>query len=195
MIKFAVILNIMSSELRYDYTYEQFVQNELPSLDLFDLPSFDLFDDSAVTLPDARPFYNLQEESQVVMQQDRLDSFFNDLDTRGHHQQLNIAFDATGSFESDTFATLQPSDLGAFTPLDPAATFKGAEELGVENLCGRHGELQMFDGPTYQSLLVGSETPQASLMDNCGIPPTGQASLVTPNLNDNAPPSAYLDAT
>lgn len=167
-IKSAANLATMSSEQSYDYSYEQFVQDDLPSLDLFDLPDLDLVGGSSMTSITDTSFYKSQEKCLTDSQQG----------TSEQNQQFKMISDTPGNVEFDAIATPQPSAPSTSTQLGPAATFKGAGELvlGVGSLRSLQDEFQAFDNTAGHSQLGGSE--RAQLSGIYGVPETN---LATPN--------------
>src|SRR5438874_7176165 len=121
--KFGVTLAIMSSEQRYDYSYAQFVQDDLPSLDLFG--------DSAITSITDASSSNLQENCLANSQQGG-PSFSDNADTPKQSRHLEMIGDISGNFEFTVFTTPQSSTSSAFTPLDLTATFGEAGQLVLD---------------------------------------------------------------
>jgi hypothetical protein len=165
----------MSSEQRYDYSYAQFVQDDLPSLDLFD-------DSTITSITDASSF-NLQENCLANSQQGG-PSFSDDADTPKQSRHFEMIGGTAGNFAP------QPSASSAFTPLDLTATFGEAGQLvlGAGNLRSPDDELQTFDNATDHSPMGGSEAALPFLSSIYGVHPTD---LATPN--NNVAPKAHFD--
>jgi hypothetical protein len=138
----------MSSEQRYDSSYEQLVQHDLPDLDLFSLPPLDLFDlpnldlsgDSSLE-PMTETYSHNPQEYSPGNSQDVGMSFSNAPDTSEQNRQSMMTDYMADGFELDTFGTPQPSASSAFTPPDGATTSKP----GAENLRSPGDEVWTFD--------------------------------------------------
>lgn len=170
----------MSSEQGYDYSYAQFVQDDIPSLGLFG-------DSTTASISDAPP-YDLQYDCLANAQQNG-QGYYNDLDIAEQSPRFEVPDHTADHPEFNAFTTPQLSASSAATPFYLAATSEEAEQLflGAENLRGQDDELQEFVN-IYHSPMGGIEAAQSSLGSTSGIPSTGMS---TPN--SNLAQRAHLD--
>jgi hypothetical protein len=138
----------MSSEQRYDSSYEQLVQDDLPDLnpfglpplDLFDLPNLDLSGDSSLVPMTETYSYNPNEYCPGNSQEVGM-SFSNAPGPSEQNRQSMMTDYAADGFGLNTFATPQPAASCPFTPPDGTMNFK----LGAGNLHSPCDELWTFD--------------------------------------------------
>jgi len=96
----------MSSEQRYDYSYAQFVQDDLPGPGLFG-------GDLNVPSITGAPTYNFQENYPTIPPQE-VQPFYGDFAAYEQTQPLGITHTTAGNGELTLFPTPQPSGFNAF---------------------------------------------------------------------------------
>lgn len=175
----------MSSEQRYDYSYEQFVQDDLPSLDLFG--------DSVMTSLSDAFSDSVQHDHPPHSQKDE-QSFYDDTYLPEQSPQFNMMDDVGSNFEFNAATTQWPSALSTFTPLNIAAISKGAGllALGAESLHDEGGELHAVENDIFQPQMSEFEAAvaaQPSLRQIRGIPLTDEAKP-----NSDLAPEAHLES-
>ncbi|EXJ56743.1 hypothetical protein A1O7_07087 [Cladophialophora yegresii CBS 114405] len=148
----------MSCEQRYDYSYyEEFVENDLPDLNLFSLPELELFELPSPELSDNSTLAAMTELSSSGMPGNCLGlsqgigmSFSNGPDTSEQCHPSLMEGDAARGLELDSLGTMQPEASNVFTIRDQATTVK----LGAENSHCLGDDVQPFDNS------AGSSTAQ-----------------------------------
>jgi len=152
----------MSSEHRYDYSYEQFVQDDLPSLSLFGDITF---------LSDVDPpFYGLQENCPADLQQNG-QPFSHGADTPKQSQQIEVVGDPVGKEGFGIAAMPQPSASGFFAPPDHGTTLEGPRSLVLYSgrVQDRADEFQASNNTAGGSQISRSEVAQTSLWRTHGV--------------------------
>jgi hypothetical protein len=169
---------IMLSEQRYDFSYAQFVQG--------DLPTFELFGDSTIPPTTGTPFYNFQENYMANPLQGG-HSFSEVAETPEQSQQFGTMGAATGDWDCTTFATPWPSALDEFASTE---TFEGTGhlDLAAANLLSWDSELQTFDISIDHSQMSPSEAAQSSLWSINSVHPNDLATT-----SNNVTQRAHLD--
>ncbi|ETI26243.1 hypothetical protein G647_03020 [Cladophialophora carrionii CBS 160.54] len=181
----------MSFEQRYDYSYEQFVQNDLPDLGLFGLTERELFDLRGHDLSGNSSPVGMTEISSYGLQENYLGhslgvgtSFSDGPDTSEQSRPSMMMNDTAGGLRLDTFAAMQPGASNVFTIRDEATTH--ALGAGIHHSLG--DDVQTLDiaaGPsTAQPSHLGTmdcDAPSDPAVFNNAISPTpGACSLHMP---------------
>lgn len=127
----------MSSEQRYDYSYEHFVED--------DLHSFDLFGESVGTSSANLSSFELPEDYSANSQRVR-QLFYNETYNPDQNQQIRTVNDIAGYAQFEAFDASQPSTSIAddFAPLDLATTLMG-------DLCDQDDEFRIFSNTAGRS--------------------------------------------
>jgi hypothetical protein len=164
----------MSSEQRYDYSYEQFVEGSLPSFDLFG-------ESTGASTANFSP-HELQEEYSANFQQ--VGQSFNDTYTPDQNQRFQTLSNNAGHSQFDSFAASQPSasSTDGFALLDLSTTVIGAGHLvfGAGDVRDQGDEFQMFANTAGHSQIdfSGFEASQPSTWGTDGVSSTN---LATPD--------------
>ncbi|KAL9620311.1 MAG: hypothetical protein Q9160_005110 [Pyrenula sp. 1 TL-2023] len=160
----------MSSEQRYDCSYAQFVQDDLPSLDLFGDPTLSSVSDA---FPDSL-FDEYLANSQLGGQ-----SYYSDEDIPEQGTQSNTMGNIAGNSDLNALTTPESPTPSASTPSNLAMTCKVAEPsvLVVETLRGEGDESQTIKNDVYYSQMSESDAAQPSLRQTCSVPSTDEAKL------------------
>ncbi|OCT48887.1 hypothetical protein CLCR_04957 [Cladophialophora carrionii] len=181
----------MSSEQRYDYSYGQFVKNDLPNLDLFGLPERELFDLPSLDLSGNSSPLGMTEISSYGLQEAHLGhshgvgtSFSDGPDTCEQSRPSMMMNDTAGGLGLDTFAAIQAGASNVFTIRDEAATLA----LGAEIHHSLGDDVQTLDiaaGPsTAQPSHLGTMDCDApsdpAVFNNAITPKPGACSLHMP---------------